>query len=208
MDNRIIEEIESALKDHPMVTIRPDTDRCASVLMPVVPGKNGPELLFEIRSADLPQGGEICFPGGALEDGENAMNAAVRETSEELLISRDRIHVIAPMFQLPGPGGTWIRSYFGRISGYEGTWSKDEVSEVFSLPLSRLLRQEPVISHVRLQMEENADFPYELIPGGKSYPLRKMPRAFYFYRTEYGVIWGMTAELLYHLLEQLRSVIS
>ena len=48
------------------------------------------------------------------------------------------------------------------------------------------------------------DFPYELIPNGRDYPFRKMARRFYFYETEDGVIWGLTAELLFHFLELLR----
>ena len=44
------------------------------------------------------------------------------------------------------------------------------------------------------------DFPYELLPGGRNYPWHHIPRKFYFYETDGGVIWGITAQLLYHCL--------
>lgn len=206
MEKNEFQEIERAFAGHAMETIRPDTDRCAAVLIPVVIRDGEPNLLFEVRADGLPQAGEICFPGGAIEPGESAEDAAVRETSEELLIARKQIRIIAPMFQMPGPGGTWIRSYLGVIGDYQDTWSRDEVDHIFCLPFSCLKKKKPVISHVLLKVDDDRDFPYELIPGGRSYPLRKMPRAFYFYRTDHGVIWGMTGELLYHFVSSLREL--
>ena len=50
--------------------------------------------------------------------------------------------------------------------------------------------------------------PYELIPGGRDYPWQNIPRTMYFYRTDEGVIWGLTAEVLYHFLEWLRPSLS
>ena len=58
--------------------------RTASVLLLLLPGKNGPELLFEVRSGKLGwQPGDICFPGGRRESSDrNYAAAAVREASE------------------------------------------------------------------------------------------------------------------------------
>ncbi|MCI1328133.1 MAG: CoA pyrophosphatase [Lachnospiraceae bacterium] len=200
------DHLEKMFAGRGMETIRPDTDRCAAVLIPVVIRGGEPNLLFEVRADGLPQGGEICFPGGTLERGESSREAAVRETAEELLIGRNRIRVVAPMFQMPGPGGTWIRSYLGVLNDYRDTWSRDEVDHVFFLPFSWLKKKEPVVSHVLLKVDDDRDFPYDLIPGGRDYPLRKLPRAYYFYETDHGVIWGMTAELLYHFSVSLKEL--
>ena len=43
--------------------------RTASVLLLLLPGREGPELLFEVRSSRLGwQPGDICFPGGRREN--------------------------------------------------------------------------------------------------------------------------------------------
>lgn len=55
-----------------------------SVLMPFVTTENGDALLLEIRSDNVKQPGEICFPGGRIESGETPAETAVRETCEEL----------------------------------------------------------------------------------------------------------------------------
>ena len=51
-----------------------------------------------------------------------------------------------------------------------------------------------------MAVETAEDFPYEFLPGGREYPWHRIPRRFYFYESEGGVIWGITAELLYHAL--------
>ena len=60
--------------------------RVASVLLLFLPGPEGPELVFEVRSGKLNwQPGEISFPGGSRESGDrNFAEAAVREAMEEL----------------------------------------------------------------------------------------------------------------------------
>ena len=76
-----------------------------AVLIPLVEKEGELHILFEVRQAGIRQGGEICFPGGMIEEGETAEEAAVRETAEELLIPAEKIEVIAPMHVMSGPGG-------------------------------------------------------------------------------------------------------
>ena len=177
----------------------------ASVLIPLVENEKG-ELcvLFEIRSGRIRQGGEICFPGGRVETGETPEATVVRECVEELCIEAGQLDLIAPMFTLIGVGGAFIYSYLGSISGYTGRYSKDEVASVFMLPVEELLSIEPEISKGFYQVELPEDFHYGLIPGGRAYQWRKPPKYLYFYETPYGVIWGMTAELLHAFLEDVR----
>lgn len=165
-------------------------------------------ILFEVRSIRIGQGGEICFPGGRIEPGENPGNAAVRESAEELLVPEEHIECIAPLHVLNGPGGSEITSFFGMIHGYKGTYSADEVSRVFALPVKWLLRQKPETYETEYRLYVPENFPYETIPGGRNYPWQNIPRTMYFYRTDEGVIWGLTAEVLYHFLEWLRPSLS
>ena len=172
-----------------------------AVLIPLVEKEGELHILFEVRQAGIRQGGEICFPGGMIEEGESAEEAAVRETAEELLIPEEKIEVIAPMHMMSGPGGARIYSCLGILHEYHGTYSIQEVDHIFTVPLSRFAAHAPRTSTGAMAVETAEDFPFDLLPGGREYPWHKIPRRFYFYESEGGVIWGITAQLLYHALE-------
>ena len=73
----------------------------SAVLIPVIMKADGYHILYEVRAAKLrTQPGEICFPGGRIEPGEDPGEAAVREAMEELLIRRDQIEI--GNVELPG----------------------------------------------------------------------------------------------------------
>ena len=70
-----------------------------AVLCPLLEQPDGVHLLFEVRAAQLRQGGEVCFPGGRLESQETPAECALRETEEELSIPRSQIQLLgAPDF--------------------------------------------------------------------------------------------------------------
>lgn len=77
--------------------ILPDAPRKSSVLVPFFPGKEGPELLFLRRSDRVRQhAGEICFPGGMKEPGdESPLWTALRETEEETAIPFSSVEPLA-----------------------------------------------------------------------------------------------------------------
>ena len=63
---------------------KPELSR-ASVFIPLVQGSNGPEILFEVRALHLKrQPGEVCLPGGHIEQGESAHDAAMSPISDVL----------------------------------------------------------------------------------------------------------------------------
>lgn len=174
-----------------------------AVLIPLVEAEGETAVLFEVRQSGIRQGGEICFPGGRIEEDETAEEAAVRETAEELLIPAENVEVAAQMHVMSGPGGARISSCLGILHGYRGTYSEKEVSRVFTVPLRWFARHAPRVSDGAMRVETADDFPYELVPGGRNYPWHRIPRRFYFYESDGGVIWGITAELLYHCLKAL-----
>ena len=194
-----LEQIRENTAGRSFEEIRPVRRRNA-VLIPLIEKEGELCILFEVRQAGIRQGGEICFPGGMIEAHETAEEAAVRETAEELLIPEENIEVIAPMHMIGGPGGAELSSCLGILHGYTGTFSRREVDHVFTVPLSWFAAHAPRICDGAMAVELAEDFPYELIPGGREYPWHRIPRRFYFYESEGGVIWGITAELLYHAL--------
>lgn len=197
-----LEEIRQNTDGRRLEEIRP-VKRSNAVLIPLVEERGELSILFEVRQTGIRQGGEICFPGGMIEKGENIQEAAARETSEELLLPAENIEVIAPMHSMSGPGGARISSCLGILHDYQGTFSKEEVDHVFTVPLRWFAAHPPRISSGEMAVRTAEDFPYELLPGGRNYPWRSIPRRFYFYESEGGVIWGITAELLYHALKVL-----
>ena len=68
-----------------------------AVLIPLVNTDGGDALLMELRSQKVRQPGEVCFPGGRAEPGETAVEAAVRETCEELGVTPDMIEVLGEL---------------------------------------------------------------------------------------------------------------
>ncbi len=100
--------------------------RRAAVLVPVLRAADGLHLLFTVRSSGLSNhAGQIAFPGGRLEPGENASEAARRETFEEtgLEVSETLVGVLEwPQVLRPNPG---------------------EVAETFTVPLAELLAIRP-----------------------------------------------------------------
>ena len=47
-----------------------------------------------------------------------------------------------------------------------------------------------------------------MIQNGKKYRWHKIRKNYYFYKTKPEIVWGMTAELLYHFLEELKGSVS
>lgn len=176
--------------------------RDAAVLIPLVLRDGRLQILFEVRNDGIRQGGEVCFPGGRIEKGELPEQAARRETAEELQIPEEKVEVLGPMHSHLGPGGAMVTSYLGILHGYSDTFRGEEVSRVFRIPLDWLLSYCPEIYHADMVIRPREDFPTELIEkDGKPYPWQSIVRNYYFYKTEHAVIWGVTAELLYHFLE-------
>jgi len=177
-----------------------------AVLIPILETQKGPEVLFEVRSHNLEsQPGEICFPGGQLEEHELEVDAIIRETTEELLIPSGDIDIICPMHKYTSPYQLLVHSYLGILNNYHGTYSKDEVAEVFSVPLDYFMTTEPVSYFHKIYMQPEKGFPYHLIPGGIKYPWRRGEYEVNFYQYGERVIWGITAKLMKAAVELLKK---
>ena len=70
-----------------------------AVLLPLIKINQDIHIIFEKRAEHLRrQPGEICFPGGRIEKGqEDSQTAAIREATEELQINKKDIKLIGPL---------------------------------------------------------------------------------------------------------------
>ncbi|MCZ8131483.1 MAG: CoA pyrophosphatase [Steroidobacteraceae bacterium] len=65
------------------------------MLVPVVDHADGLAILLTERAADLRNHpGQIAFPGGRVEAGESPVDAALRETEEEIGLGRAHVEVL------------------------------------------------------------------------------------------------------------------
>ncbi len=171
-----------------------------AVLLPLIYTDQGLKILFEVRSENLNrQPGEICFPGGKVEPNETFLQTAIRETCEELNISKENLEVIGELDYLVTPYNLIIYPYIGVIKGlkYEDIkYNTDEVSEIFLMDLDFALNTKPDVHQVDLLASPKDNFPYDLIIQGREYKWRvgKYPVPFYVYKDK--IIWGFTARVL------------
>ena len=178
----------------------------AAILIPLVPTDDGFAVLFEVRALHLKkQPGEVCFPGGHIELGEDPRAAAIRETCEELAISPSQVEVFADLGRVDGPGGMPLWVYAGVLDGYEGTYDPEEVDRTFTVPLSWFQEHEPHIYHAVLVPTPPEDFPWELVPQGRNYPWRRRKHDIPFYLGTDPIIWGFTARMMHRFVRLLNA---
>lgn len=185
------------LKGRAPKSIDEDSYRQFAVMVPLIRREDGLFVLFEKRSGSLKrQPGEICFPGGARDGQETSLENAVRETMEELQISRQQIDVIAQMNTLLTVYDNKVSVFLCELKNYEMTFAESEVGEVFLVPLEFFVEQKPEVYVNRVELRTPDDFPYEKIPGGRDYHWHAGRKNVYFYYYEDKVIWGMTAYIM------------
>lgn len=165
-------------------------------------------LILNKRAAGVHQPGDVCFPGGHREKGETLKETALRETEEEMGISRKDIRIL-------GKSDFMLTIYRGMIQPFIGYVpdavyrnakpNPEEVEEIFTVPLRFFLETEPEQHDTVWQMTESEDFPYDRIEGGKNYPFSKGKTTQLFYEYHGYTIWGFTAQVIRNITEILKT---
>src|SRR4051794_27433853 len=79
-------------------TITLDGFRHAAVLVPILSRPGGPTILFTRRTDTMKNHpGQISFPGGRFEAGEDARAAALRESFEEVALEASRVEIVGQL---------------------------------------------------------------------------------------------------------------
>lgn len=174
-----------------------------AVLVPLVARPDGWHLLYEVRAAKLHhQPGEVCFPGGEMEPGETPVDAALRETREELGVAAEQIEILGELdFVLRGRSIVYPVLAVIHIEDLSAlTAGPDEVAEVFTVPL-RWLRDNPPEVYRRTVTVHPEDFPYEAVGVPSDYPWAPLDLEVPIYRGLSHHLWGLTARITAHLAE-------
>lgn len=176
-----------------------------AVLVPFVELDGETHLIFEVRAKNVRQGGEVCFPGGAMEPGETPLRCALRETEEELSIPAGEITVFGESDFLANQENFLLRPVLGVVSeaGFQAIRpSKAEVAEAFTVPWRFFCDTPPQIWHYDLEAKVPADFPYEKVGISRDYPWRGGRVSVPIW--EYGgrIIWGMTGRIICDLTKE------
>ncbi len=160
----------------------------ASVLVPIIVREAEFTVLFTRRTAHLrAHSGQISFPGGRSEPGDASPEAtALRETAEEIGLGQERVEVLARLPEYHTGTGYRVTPVVGLIRPpLELRPDRNEVDEVFEVPLSFLLDPAHHLRHSR--------------------ELRGETRSFY--AIEFGeyYIWGATAGMIVNLYRRLAA---
>lgn len=177
--------------------------RSYAVLCPLAELPDGLHLLFEVRAANLRQGGEVCFPGGQMEPGESVTDCALRETEEELSIPRREVALLGRPDFICNPRGFLLQPVLGLVSpkGLAALRpSPAEVAEAFTVPLAFFRETEPEVWEYELTPQVPEDFPYGPVGIPRDYGWSHGRAEVPIWHYQGHVIWGMTARLVREIL--------
>lgn len=179
------------------VQAREHKDRHASVLVPLCNVAGQASVLFTVRTSTLStHAGQISFPGGHRDDGEDAEQAALRELHEELGLRCERSAILGlghETLSITDVVVTPVVAFVGDFVSAEAlvsglTLSPSEVAHAFPLTLEHLeaSAREEVLQRKNHTVVTKR---YSALPGND--------------------VWGLTAFILDHLMrEVLRPCVS
>ena len=175
-----------------------------AVLVPIVEEEGREDaILFEVRAGTLRrQPGEVCFPGGKMEEGESPAACALREAEEELGIPAHAVEVVGEVDFLAHQSGFLMHPVLAKVKGRGPEWERrnpDEVAETFLVPVSFFEQNPPRVWSYPLEPCIPEDFPYEELGISRQYPWRSGKADVPVYVYEGHTIWGLTARIVRHL---------
>ncbi len=165
----------------PSAALRP-----AAVLVPLIDRAEGLSVLLTLRTPHLSaHAGQIAFPGGSIDGGDrDAVEAALRETEEEIGLPRDQIALIGRLDTYVTGTGFEITPIVGIVTPpFPLAADPYEVAEVFEVPLSFVVDAK---NHRRTERV-----------------FEQHRRVFFVLPFENWNIWGATAGILVNLAEVL-----
>ena len=157
----------------------------AAVLIAVT-DREKPGVILTVRRDDMrTHAGQIAFPGGRIDPGENATQAALREASEELLLDPSAVDVVGSLDAYRTVTGYVVVPVVGVVPPDLALEPHErEVADWFEAPLAFLL--DPANQQRRAALFEGKQrHYYEIMWNGRR-------------------IWGATAAMIVNLSRRLQ----
>lgn len=157
----------------------PATARRAAAVILVYPGAAGPTIPLTERRHDLPHHpGQISLPGGALDAGESAEAAALRELHEEIGVPPHAVEIVgalSPLYVMPSH---FVLHPFVAVARTTPQFEPHagEVAALIDAPLARLRDRSAIAWATRDRRGLAIDYPYFDVGGAR--------------------VWGATAMVL------------
>ncbi|MHA7833244.1 MAG: CoA pyrophosphatase [Algiphilus sp.] len=160
----------------------------AAVMVPILRRAQGLQVLFTRRADHLrAHRGQVSFPGGRYEpDDGQLVNTALRETEEEIGLSREHVEVIGCLDDYPTITRYLVTPVVALIDTPPDLYADHgEVAEIFEIPLAHLLQRSSY--QRRFFTREGLRVP--------------------FFQIEYDgyVVWGATAGMLWNMYNKMTA---
>ena len=176
-----------------------------AVLIPLVERDGELHVVYEKRAEGIRQPGDVCFPGGKIEEGESIVECALRETAEEIGITD--VEVIGQFDTMLEVGRITMHTVLGIIKERDlenAVLNTAEVAEIFSVPLEFFDAAQPII-YTGKMIQDVTGFPYEQTGIRSDYKWRVGKQDIYIYHYEKWIIWGLTARITRWFVEKMKE---
>ncbi len=166
--------------------LQPGAPRDAAVLVGLIEGDHGADVLLTLRSEGLRQhGGQVSFPGGRIEAADpSPAAAALREAAEEVGLAEAQASVLGYLDPLLTISHFRVLPVVVAIDpAFQPRPDPGEVADVFRVPFDMLM-DPAMLERISLHF------------GGRERHVLQ-------YRYQPQRIWGVTASILFNLRERL-----
>lgn len=164
----------------------PDDMLSAAAVLVAVTDRAAPGVILTQRTDTLRRhAGQVAFPGGRLDAGEDAVTAALREAEEEIGLVPQQVQVVGEVDRYRTVTGYAVTPVLAVIPpDLAFSLSEFEVADVFEVPLAFLL--DPA-NQIEAEMV-----------------WRGVERRYWEFRWQDRRIWGATAAMIVNLSRQLK----
>lgn len=176
--------IESDMRD---AVLEPLSGLAPAAVLVAVTDRARPGVILTQRTETLRRhAGQVAFPGGRIDPGEDAVLAALREAEEEIALPRDRVQLVGPADRYVTVTGFEVTPIVGVVPpDLPLAPSAAEVADWFETPLDFLL--DPANHLVReVDWQGRRRSYYEILWNDRR-------------------IWGATAAMIVNLAHRLRD---